>query len=168
MTASSEYKAELSFDLPSARRLVAPTIQSIMNTLRSVSDDSILRHLELALSEALQNAFEHGNFGITKEEKTNLCESESFEAALDEREAEALRQGKRVLVNVECTDREFTCIIEDQGAGFDWKKSHAADAVPNPGDLTRLHGRGLLLIRAVFDTVSYNDLGNKLTLIKSL
>jgi len=61
-------------------------------------------------------------------------------------------------------DREHVFLqIEDEGEGFDPQQ------VPDPTaeeNLERSHGRGMLLMRAYMNRISYNHKGNCLTLWK--
>lgn len=159
-------RAELDFELNSRSEVIAPTVKMILGIAGVFVEPGRLTHFELAIDEALRNAYEHGNLGISNEEKCELCEANMLEKTLKEREIQATQAGKSIHVNVKCSPEEFCCVIEDQGEGFDWRD------VPNPTDsidaLTSLHGRGLMLIRNVFDTVAFNEKGNKVTLIKKL
>ena len=61
------------------------------------------------------------------------------------------------------TPSTITYIIRDEGPGFDHTD------LPNPTDpenLTKLSGRGLLLIRTFMDHVEFNNTGNEITLVK--
>jgi len=92
--------------------------------------------IRLALEEALVNAIKHGN-RMDKAKKVTIC------YAIDKNEC---------LISV-----------EDQGEGFD------PDAVPDPTadeNLEMPHGRGLVLMRAYMDEVTFNRKGNRVTLRK--
>jgi anti-sigma regulatory factor (Ser/Thr protein kinase) len=70
---------------------------------------------------------------------------------------------RKVKVDVAVTRTEATFTISDEGPGFD------PGALPDPNDpeqLCRIGGRGLLLIRALTDDVSFNSTGNTITLVK--
>ena len=62
-----------------------------------------------------------------------------------------------------CDGDRATIQITDQGEGFD------PSAVPDPRQdelLDAPGGRGMLLISEIMTEVSYNDLGNQITMIK--
>ena len=91
---------------------------------------------QLAYEEAIVNAIRHGN----------KCDPD-----------------KTVRVEMSCDDERVTIRITDQGPGFDPKK------IPDPrqDDLLEVPGgRGVLLISEVMSEVSYNDLGNQITMVK--
>ena len=99
-------------------------------------DDRLDNSLRLALVEALTNAMEHGN---------------------------GWDQDKPVAVRSEFTRGEMRVTISDQGPGFAWR------GLPDPtinGNILAERGRGVFLMRAIMDQVSFNDVGNQVTLIK--
>lgn len=91
--------------------------------------------VQLALHEALSNAFRHGN---------------------------ANDPSKSVRVRYLVTAWEVLVEVADQGPGFD------PASVPSPlaDDLSRLHGRGLFLMRVYSSWVSFNREGNRVTLCR--
>lgn len=61
-----------------------------------------------------------------------------------------------------CTEY-FVISIEDEGPGFDWSR------VDNPLDssnIMRESGRGLLLMKSFMDKVTFNNKGNRVTMLK--
>jgi serine/threonine-protein kinase RsbW len=93
--------------------------------------------IRLALEEAFSNAIEHGN---------------KFDA------------GKSITVAADVNDDRAVITITDEGEGFD------PDAVPDPTvdeNLEKPCGRGLMLMRAYMDKVTFNEQGNEVCLIKS-
>jgi len=92
--------------------------------------------IKLALEEGLVNAIKHGN---------------------------KYDRGKTVCVVSRIDENEATFIITDEGPGFHLEE------VPDPTadeNLERPCGRGLMLIRAFMDEVSYNEAGNQVRLVK--
>ena len=61
------------------------------------------------------------------------------------------------------TRSEAQFVIRDQGPGFDPKSLPPAG---QPGSLDPDTGRGLVLMRAFMDEVTFNERGNEVTLIK--
>jgi serine/threonine-protein kinase RsbW len=101
--------------------------------------------------------------GVCKPEKSNLF------VALDEAFVNAVKHGNkfdpdkliRIIADVSNTEARFT--IEDEGDGFDVKN------IPDPLDpenLFKTSGRGVLFIYNIMDEVTYNDRGNRLTMVK--
>lgn len=114
-----------------------------------------------ALSEALTNAVDHGNLELDSELRETSDEA-YFE--LGRRRAAASPYcDRRVHITTRLTPSEVTYVIRDEGPGFD----HAGLPDPtDPENLTKLSGRGLLLIRTFMDDVRFNDAGNEITMVK--
>jgi anti-sigma regulatory factor (Ser/Thr protein kinase) len=55
-----------------------------------------------------------------------------------------------------------TYVIRDEGPGFDVQAAHWYE----DADLSRIGGRGHMLIRTFMDEVSHNPTGNQITLVK--
>jgi serine/threonine-protein kinase RsbW len=92
--------------------------------------------IRLALEEAIVNAHTHGN----------RCDG-----------------SKHIRVSYQVTPERVIVRIADEGPGFD------PCAIPDPTSPDRIslpNGRGLMLMRAYLDDVSYNEKGNEVQLIK--
>ncbi len=92
--------------------------------------------VRLALEEALVNAIKHGN---------------------------AMDPDKRVRVACEVSYDQVRIEIEDEGPGF--SPSDVADPTDDE-NLDCPGGRGIMLMRAFMNTIEYNTVGNRVTLIK--
>ena len=93
-------------------------------------------HVVLGLTELMVNAVEHGNLGISYEEKTRLN-------ALGEWESEVERRLKL-----------------DQGAGFEWE--NYLDLSPDRAFDS--HGRGIAMARSIsFGQIEYRGKGNEVS-----
>ncbi|WP_437186237.1 ATP-binding protein [Planctomicrobium sp. SH668] len=93
--------------------------------------------VKLALEEALINAIKHGN-GLDPE--------------------------KQVIVRYSVDEIEARIEIQDEGEGFN------LDDVPDPTEddnLERPSGRGVMLMRAFMTSVTYNETGNLVTMVKA-
>ncbi len=101
--------------------------------------------------------------GVVRPEKSNLF------VALDEAFVNAVKHGnkfdkhKMVRISVEITPKRASFTIEDEGEGFD------VSTIPDPTDpenLLKTSGRGVMFIYNIMDEVSYNQRGNRLTMVK--
>lgn len=122
-----------------------------------------LEKVRVGLSEMLTNAIEHGNLGITGNDKLHATEDGVYYDLVNERLKDEAYKGRRVTFTYKVDAQGIIMEIEDEGKGFD------VEALPDPTDpegLLKLHGRGILITRMYFDEVSYNDKGNKVTLTK--
>lgn len=119
----------------------------------------------IGLTELLVNAVEHGNLGITYEEKTALNASGTWEQEVARRLSLPENAGKSVELTMERLGPELRFTIRDQGPGFDYSKYlevHPKRAFDN-------HGRGIAIARAMsFDRVEYHGAGNEVVATVSL
>lgn len=121
--------------------------------------------VQLALHEALANALEHGNLGITYEEKTAAMEtSGGVRALVDQRLCDERLAARMAHVRVIYAADEVAYMVRDEGSGFDARcRTHEPMAAA-----TALHGRGLKLIQHVMDDVRWNPAGTEITMGKRL
>ncbi|HVN18989.1 MAG TPA: ATP-binding protein [Dongiaceae bacterium] len=130
--APREVLVEFEYSLASEVSVVSPFVDHVMRsiTIFRVASD-IEVDIEVALREALLNAIIHGN----KEDPQ-----------------------KRVYVTIFCAaDGEVAMTIRDEGPGFD------SSSVPDPTvpeHRMSAHGRGIYLMRALMDEVSFEEGGN--------
>jgi DNA-binding response OmpR family regulator len=127
------------------------------------SSSRVLGELSVALRELLINAIEHGNLGLTYEEKTRALESGSLRELIESRRAHHERSSLRTTVWTQRIGRDLRIRICDQGSGFDWR------ALPDPTDPANIladHGRGVLLAALAVDELTYNEQGNEVTVVK--
>jgi CheY-like chemotaxis protein/anti-sigma regulatory factor (Ser/Thr protein kinase) len=111
--------------------------------------DGEIDHVRQAVLEMIENAREWGN---------------------------KARPDLLVTVTYEVTDTELKFVISDQGSGFDpTKLKHAArdDDPLSHMDVReklglRYGGFGMMLTRGIMDSVTYNERGNQVTLVKQL
>jgi len=92
--------------------------------------------IKLALEESLHNAIEHGNGRDPK---------------------------KKIEISYEIDPRQVSITVTDQGPGFN------PDNVPDPTvdeNLEKPGGRGIMLMKAYMDEVSFNDCGNRVCMVK--
>jgi FixJ family two-component response regulator/anti-sigma regulatory factor (Ser/Thr protein kinase) len=119
--------------------------------------------LSLALRELVINAIEHGNLGVTFEEKGEAMESGDMGPLIAERSGLHKYMSRRVTVLARRLERRVVIQVADEGEGFDWH------ALPDPTDAPNLlssHGRGILLARMSVDNMSFNEAGNEVTIEK--
>ena len=111
----------------------------------------------LGLHELLINAVEHGNLGITYEEKSDLINKETLHREIDRRLALEENRNKRVEVAFERLPEALVFTIRDQGAGFEWERYLDFD----PERLFDPNGRGIAMARTTsFDSIAYQGNGN--------
>jgi len=141
---------------------IFPIIHQITLQLQNIIGNAELLNAKVGIEEMLKNAIEHGNLGITTEEKHQAIARGQFGELLKQRLNSGGNADKRIFVNAEITADHFIVTIQDEGAGFDWRGLPALE----PESLLRYAGRGIFLTRIYFDEVLYNQRGNGVTLIK--
>lgn len=124
-----------------------------------------IQKIRIGLSEMLANAIEHGNLGISAEDKFRHTEKGSYEDFVKNRISDKKYGVGRVGLEIYMDKRVIEFSIEDEGSGFDVKKMKVQ---PKGDDLLKLHGRGIMLTKIYFDSVEYNKAGNKVVIRKFL
>jgi CRP-like cAMP-binding protein len=120
-------------------------------------------HLQLALGELIVNAVEHGNCGITYEEKTQaMVNGLSVVELVAERCKDPLIRNKKVEFIWDILPEESVFVIRDEGKGFD-VRAHLKKIASQ--DIMSLHGRGIRMASALSTELKYNETGNQVTLI---
>ena len=127
----------IEFELPSTISVMHIVLEYLMKRVEKVGVCKPEQsNLFVALDEAFVNAVKHGN---------------KFDA------------GKMIRVAAEVSHAEARFTIEDEGDGFD------VNSIPDPLDpenLFKTSGRGVLFIHNIMDEVTYNERGNRLTMVK--
>jgi CheY-like chemotaxis protein/anti-sigma regulatory factor (Ser/Thr protein kinase) len=166
----AEYYYELDTDLEQIEALVshlpklmkpAGGIDQRFSQRRSASFGEMeAMQVSMAVSEALHNAYYHGNLELN---------SHPFEHARDEYQRLApLRANDRqyaerkILVRVMISGKEARFMVSDEGPGFDTSclSGDPNDSVDLPS------GRGIQMMHNVMDLVQFNDVGNRVVLSK--
>lgn len=137
----------------------------ILERLRAAQliDVSLMLRLELAFQEMLANALEHGNLELDSKWKEDFDESgvDRFSLLKRERLADKIFSERLVEVVIDFKGDLLSVSVKDSGKGFvpkipeEWK---AGAAIP--------HGRGLAMIYAAADDVTYSENGRKVTIRK--
>lgn len=152
------------FQIPNDLDLVPHLISELIGFLEHdpALDHAALEGIRAALHEMIVNAIEHGNLGITYEEKSALMESpHGWWKEVEKRSKIEPYRGRKVSVELHNAPEALRFVIQDEGQGFD----HAN--LPDPTTAGHLlHGRGVLIARVHMDEVQYNPDGNRVTLIK--
>ncbi len=111
----------------------------------------------IGLSEILINAVEHGNLGISYDDKSKLHEENGWEDEVLRRLSlpeYAYRQAT-VVITRHLSQIEF--VVTDQGNGFDWQKYLEF----SPDRAFDSHGRGIAMSNLIsFNALEYQGKGN--------
>lgn len=128
------------FEVPNDVARIEATVEDLVRRCEPVCPDRkrLLFNFRIGLSEALANAILYGN---------------------------ADHPDKRVRVELRIQDGGIEVRITDHGRGFD------PAAVPDPTlpeNVAKPVGRGIFLMRALMDEVTFNASGNSVTLVLRL
>lgn len=134
---SINIREKIEFEFPSAISLMHSVLGYLTKRVEKVGIvDAESSNLFVALDEAFVNAIKHGN---------------KFDA------------NKIVKISAEVSPVEARFTIEDEGDGFNVAE------IPDPTkpeNLFKTSGRGVLFIHNIMDEVTYNERGNRLTMVK--
>jgi serine/threonine-protein kinase RsbW len=140
-------KIDLDIRVPNETRylaLIGRIGETMAQTLKKYKGDreELAYHINLVLTEAMANAIQHACTGAEKEE---------------------------VHITITIRDNRMVIRVFDQGHGFDICKTPGPDQKPDE-EYLREHGRGIYIIRALMDKVSYRklDKGHVLEMEKTL
>lgn len=112
--------------------------------------------LILGLSELVVNAVEHGNLGITYDEKSQLIKDNMLQDEILRRQALPLNASKYVTLSFEREIGRLVFVVEDCGNGFNWEAYLEID----PKRAFDTHGRGIAMAKAAsFDELIYENNG---------
>lgn len=115
----------------------------------------------IGLREIVVNAVEHGNLGISFDEKTELLANGSWQTEIERRLRDKKLRDRFATVELRLLGNIYRIAITDQGDGFDWRTYLDPQTAPT----ALLHGRGIsLAIRAEFASLEYRGAGNQVVL----
>ena len=160
---SIEKEYELSNDYFNVDRIVCAMTYELV-TYFTFSD---LEKIRLGLAELLTNSIEHGNLGITYQEKNDATEHGEFHKLIENRLSEERMKHLNTNVKLSLSNTKLEFVITDSGNGFDY---HKLDGMPEEvisiEDILKLHGRGVRMAKMYYDSIVYSGKGNIVTLTK--
>lgn len=155
--------SETQYVLTSSPELLAPLVAMYreMMTMLQLADDSTLIRISVALTEALDNALYHGNFELS----SDLREGDglAWREGIKTRRNESPYKDRKIFVQGRITRDEARFTIRDEGPGFD---PNSLPATVDTANLERSSGRGIVLMKAFLDEVTFDATGNQVTLVK--
>jgi CheY-like chemotaxis protein len=156
------------FKLDNDPALIARMVETIQQTASDLKllDDTELRRLGVAATEALFNALFHGNLELPTLE-VHQARAEALHGrtspAVKQRANEPPYRDRRIAVRTHFTRKEIRVVIRDEGPGF---KTKGLPQAHDPKAIDQKGGRGLVLMRSFMDEILFNDSGNEVTLVK--
>ena len=161
-------KAEFAFTLDNDPDLIPPLVDLLQQMIGGIWDCELTEKLRIAvaLEETLTNAMLRGNLeiGLYDVRNAEMGQTASqLSRLVEQRRSQPPFHERRIALEAFISTSEVRFVIRDGGRGFD----QAAIPKPtDPGNLDRLTGRGLTLMRALMDDVTFNKSGNEVTLVK--
>jgi CheY-like chemotaxis protein len=161
-------QCEFEFELDNDPGLIDPLVELVQQMVAGMglTDATGQFRVGAALKEALLNAIYRGNLEISFREmqdtRVSLLEGKA-EDLLTSRRSSAPHKSRRVYVQIAMDPTTARIVIRDEGPGFD---PSAVPAAGQPGSLDPETGRGLVLMRAFFDEVTFDKGGREVTLVK--
>jgi CheY-like chemotaxis protein/anti-sigma regulatory factor (Ser/Thr protein kinase) len=154
---------QCSFVLTNESALVESMVTHLQDCVvqMGLCEEAERTRIGVALEEALVNALYHGNLGVSSDLRGE--DDQAYFQLITSRSKEPPYCDRHIYVHAELTRQEAVFLVRDEGAGFD------PSSLPDPNDpstLERAHGRGVLLMRAFMDSVTYNETGNEVRLVK--
>ena len=110
----------------------------------------------LIICELLNNAIEHGNLGISYQEKSKLLDEEKLSDEIEKRLNSPEYKDKFAKIEFVHEDCKIKISIEDEGQGFEYKKYLQFDE----SRVFDSHGRGIAMVNSILD-IKYIGKGNK-------
>lgn len=132
------------------------------NLSRYISEAEV-QVISMGLRELVINAIEHGNLDVSFEDKSKAKEENSYFELLEKRRNAPRYDSRKVHISfcIEAKQAAFT--ISDEGEGFDHSRYIGPENIET---YSETHGRGIRMVRNIFDTVLYNKKGNSVTVTK--
>lgn len=112
------------------------------------------------LNELMINAIEHGNLGITYDEKVEYILNGTWQEEVERRLTLLEHTNKYATLEFQTTDTDLIVTIRDQGPGFAWENYLEL----SPERATDPSGRGIAIAKTkVFPNLQYKGCGNEVT-----
>jgi len=140
-------------------RLYTAFLVNYLYCTNRIDDDGRFA-LQSTLMELLTNALEHGNCGISYDEKSEwLNNGGTILDLINKKLLEPKYAERKIHIEYGIGREMSTFTIKDDGEGFDWK-SRMKNETP---DMDEAHGRGIALSKSLVSGLRYNDKGNEVT-----
>lgn len=159
---------DFDFELGNDPAVIDPLVEMVQQMVAGMklTDATGRFRVGAALKEALLNSLYRGNLEISFKEMQGTRESlmaGKGDDLLTKRRSTSPYSSRKIRVHLTIDSEQAKFEICDEGPGFDPASIPAAG---QPGSLDPESGRGLVLMRAFFDEVTFQDGGRRVTLIK--
>jgi len=158
-------KKDLSLEFITNIKHIPSIISQLIAEIDIKLDDSEITNIELGLDELITNSMEHGNLGISFNEKVKASNDNTILELYDEKMKIPKFSRRKLKVRYKLRPKFCEWVITDEGKGFDWR------LIPDPtkgAQLMELNGRGIFITHFLFDEMEYLGKGNKVRVRKNL
>lgn len=140
-------------------RLYTAFLVNYLYCTNRIDDDGRFA-LQSTLMELLTNALEHGNCGISYEEKSEwLNNGGTILDLINHKLLQPEYADRKIHIEYGIGREKSTFTIKDDGEGFDWHSRMESDTP----DMEEAHGRGIALSKSLVSELRYNDKGNEVS-----
>lgn len=157
-------KLTWSFEIENDLEMLGGILTVMLRPIEVWLSEADQLHVRMGLQELLINAIEHGNLGISAEEKREALMNDTYEELLETRCQMPEYAARRVKVWMENDpiQRMFHCRICDEGDGFDWETllQGNTETIPTLAG----SGRGIFLVKTLIPQIQYFGRGNEVAL----
>ena len=142
---------------------VVDFVQQIVGGLE-LSDETEQIRAGVALEEALVQAICHGNLELTAEDldRGRIAGPGGLKKVIAERRSIPRYRDRKIELEIHVTNSTARFVIRNAGEGFD----RSSCRFTRQDCFEKGNGIGVALMNILMDSVSYNDAGNEVTLIK--
>lgn len=158
LTSKSVTNKFILYQMHQAIPLLCNVVLRLIRRLGFLEEDSA-EHLHIALLELLINAAEHGNCGISFQDKHDWLKTHSDVYGLVEQRWQDPRFKDRYsTLEIGIFPKHIHFQIADMGEGFDWRafQNQDSESVKFPHQ----HGYGIRMARQYTKNLTYNNTGN--------
>ena len=153
-------RSEIELEIENDLSIIGTVAKLIVRNVKELGYTDNLKIMETAIIEAISNAIIHGNLEIPSSIKD--IGFEKFSEEIRKKINDQKFKNRKVYIYSILGKEKFLVKIKDEGKGFNWKDLYKKLKL----DTFSLYGRGLFIIKTVFDEVKWNEKGNEITLIK--
>lgn len=159
---------ELQFTLQNNPSLIHPLVSYLTERAAAfgLCDNTLEKHVAIALEEALLNALYHGNLELSSADLNRAGDellAQGNAPSIAHRQRAAPYCDRQIHVRATLSPDQAEFVIRDEGPGFDY--AVCTPLVIDDGELSRPTGRGLLLMYSFMDEVRFNARGNEVTML---
>ncbi|MCF7911511.1 MAG: response regulator [Candidatus Cloacimonetes bacterium] len=155
---SRKFVMEIENDL----QIIPKIAQYLANETSTIFDKDEIVSVNIALLELLVNAFEHGNLGISYQDKSKAIAEKRLEKLYAERLVDPRFSNRKIVIDFTLEKDACEWIITDEGEGFQSREYTTL----NEDDRENEHGRGIFISNFHLDELEYIGKGNKVRALK--